>query len=102
VRIDDPGRSWPLLTLDRAALEHNVATVAATVAVAGADLAPHVKTHMSRELWARQLDAGAWGATVATPAQLRTALGWGNVRRALVANELVDPRDLAWPRAEST
>ncbi len=98
MRIDDPGRSWPLLTLDRAALEHNVATVATTVAAAGAELAPHVKTHMSRELWTRQLDAGAWGATVATPAQLHAALEWGNVRRAFLANELVDPRDLVWLR----
>ncbi len=98
MRIDDPGRSWPLLTLDRGALEHNVATVAAAVAAAGAELAPHVKTHMSPEIWRRQLDAGAWGATVATPGQLRTALAWGTVRRALVANELVDPRDLAWLR----
>ncbi len=98
MRIDDPGRSWPLLTLDRAALEHNIATVASVVAAAGAELAPHVKTHMSPEIWTRQLEAGAWGATVATPAQLRTAVEWGNVRRALVANELVDPRDLAWLR----
>lgn len=98
MRIDDAGRSWPLLTLDRAALEHNVATVAAAVDAAGAELAPHVKTHMSPEIWRRQLDAGAWGATVATPGQLRTALGWGTVRRALLANELVDPRDLAWLR----
>ncbi|AEG43801.1 alanine racemase [Isoptericola variabilis] len=99
MRIDDPGLSWPLLTLDRAALEHNVTTVAAAVSTAGAELAPHVKTHMSPELWARQRAAGAWGATLATPTQLRTALGWSTVPRALLANELVDPRDLAWLRA---
>jgi D-serine deaminase-like pyridoxal phosphate-dependent protein len=97
MRIDDAGLSWPTLTLDRAAVEHNVATVASAVAAAGAELAPHVKTHMSRTLWARQEAAGAWGPTVATPRQLRTVLGWG-VRRALLANELVDPRDVAWLR----
>ncbi|GAA4718039.1 amino acid deaminase [Isoptericola chiayiensis] len=98
MRIDDPGRSWPLLTLDDAAVTHNVATVADVVARHGAEHAPHVKTHLSRELWQRQRDAGAWGATVATPAQLRTVVGWGSAPRILLANELVDPRDAAWLR----
>ncbi|WP_402464411.1 alanine racemase [Isoptericola aurantiacus] len=97
MRIDDPGLTWPLLTLDDAAVRHNVATVAAVVAAHGAEHAPHVKTHMSPGLWERQRDAGAWGATVATPAQLRTAVGWG-AARLLLANELVDPRDAAWLR----
>ncbi|PFG42564.1 D-serine deaminase-like pyridoxal phosphate-dependent protein [Isoptericola jiangsuensis] len=97
MRIDDPGRSWPLLTLDRDAVEHNVATVAEVMASRGVDHAPHVKTHLSRGLWERQAAAGAWGATVATPTQLATVLGWG-VRRAFLANELVDPRDAAWLR----
>jgi D-serine deaminase-like pyridoxal phosphate-dependent protein len=94
MRIDDQGRSWPLLTLDRTALEHNVATVAGVVAAAGAELAPHVKTHMSRALWERQRVAGARFATVATPGQLRTVLAWGSARRVLLANVLVDPRDV--------
>lgn len=93
MRIDDPDRSWPLLTLDRSAVEHNIATVADAVVAAGAEHAPHVKTHMSPELWHRQRAAGAWGATVATPAQLRTVLAWGDAPRVLLANELVDPRD---------
>ncbi|MDR7381991.1 alanine racemase [Promicromonospora iranensis] len=102
LRIDDPTLTWPLLTLDEAALDHNIATVAGAFADAGVEHAPHVKTHMSREIWERQVAAGAWGATVATPAQLRTALGWGVPgagRRAFLANELVDPRDIAWLRA---
>jgi D-serine deaminase-like pyridoxal phosphate-dependent protein len=101
LRIDDPTLTWPLLTIDEAALDHNIGTVAAAFADAGVEHAPHVKTHMSREIWTRQVAAGAWGATVATPAQLRTALGWGLPgpgRRAFLANELVDPRDIAWLR----
>lgn len=101
LRIDDPTFTWPLLTLDEAALDHNIATVARAFADAGVEHAPHVKTHMSREIWERQVAAGAWGATVATPAQLRTALGWGLPgagRRAFLANELVDPREIAWLR----
>lgn len=102
LRIDDPTFTWPLLTLDEAALDHNIATVAGAFAAAGVEHAPHVKTHMSREIWERQAAAGAWGATVATPAQLRTVLGWGSPgagRRVFLANELVDPRDLAWLRS---
>jgi D-serine deaminase-like pyridoxal phosphate-dependent protein len=99
-RIDDPTYSWPLLTLDEAALDHNIATVAGAFAAAGVEHAPHVKTHMSRAIWARQAVAG-WGFTVATPVQLRTALGWGVPgagRRGFLANELVDPREIAWLR----
>jgi D-serine deaminase-like pyridoxal phosphate-dependent protein len=102
LRIDDPTFTWPSLTLDEAALDHNIATVAGAFAGAGVEHAPHVKTHMSRQIWERQVAAGAWGATVATPAQLRTALGWGVPgagRRVFLANELVDPRDIAWLRS---
>ncbi|WP_256030591.1 hypothetical protein, partial [Leifsonia xyli] len=35
---------------------------------------------MNRELWQRQLDAGAWGITLATPWQVSVALGWGILR----------------------
>lgn len=100
-RVDDSAFSWPLLTLDEAALDHNIATVAGAIAACGAEHAPHVKTHMSRDLTERQLAAGAWGGTVATPGQLRTFLGWGlggGGRRAILANELVDPREVAWLR----
>jgi D-serine deaminase-like pyridoxal phosphate-dependent protein len=102
LRIDDPTFTWPSLTLDEAALDHNIATVAGAFAGAGVEHAPHVKTHMSRQIWERQVAAGAWGATVATPAQLRTTLGWGVPgagRRVFLANELVDPRDIAWLRS---
>ncbi|GAB2485084.1 amino acid deaminase [Promicromonospora xylanilytica] len=105
LRIDDPTSTWPLLTLDEAALDHNIATVARVLAEGGVEHAPHVKTHMSREIWERQAAAGAWGATVATPAQLRTVLGWGVPgagRRVFLANELVDPRDIAWLRTALT
>ncbi|MFP3712925.1 alanine racemase [Puerhibacterium sp. TATVAM-FAB25] len=96
-RVDGGLFSWPLLTLEDAALEHNVAAAAKVLAAGGVEHAPHVKTHMARPLWERQAAAGAWGATVATPAQLRTLRDWG-VRRALLANELPDARDAAWLR----
>ncbi|MCP2262939.1 alanine racemase [Promicromonospora thailandica] len=98
LRIDDPTFLWPLLTLDEAALEHNITTVAGAFAAAGVEHAPHVKTHMARRVWERQSAVGVWGATVATPGQLRSVAGWG-VPRVFLANEIVDPRDIAWLRS---
>ncbi|MVA77637.1 alanine racemase [Auraticoccus sp. F435] len=91
-RLDDLPVSWPLACLDADALDHNLATMATACEQAGVLLAPHLKTHMSPPLLQAQLDAGAWGATVATPAQARVALGWGSPG-VLLANELVDPAD---------
>ncbi|MFJ4232333.1 alanine racemase [Cellulosimicrobium cellulans] len=93
-RLTDAAFSWPLLALDDATLDHNVGVVARVCAERGVEHAPHVKTTMSRALYARQAAAGAWGATVATPAQLRTVRDWG-VPRVLLANELLDPREIA-------
>jgi D-serine deaminase-like pyridoxal phosphate-dependent protein len=86
--------STPLLTLDEDALEQNLARMAAWCAERGVGLAPHGKTTMAPVLWDRQLRAGAWGITVANPAQLRVALRFG-VPRVHVANALVDPAALA-------
>ena len=46
-------------------------------------------------MFAAQLDAGAWGITVATGNQLLAAYSFG-VRRLLVANEILDPTVLRW------
>jgi D-serine deaminase-like pyridoxal phosphate-dependent protein len=64
----------PLLTLDAAALTHNVETMASWAEAAGVQLAPHGKTTMAPALWRYQLDAGALGITVATGWQLSVAL----------------------------
>ncbi|SEE99980.1 alanine racemase [Ruania alba] len=95
--ITDDVFSWPLLTLSEVALEHNIQTMASVCADAGVLHAPHVKTAMSQELYARQAGAGAWGATVATPAQLRAVRSWGS-SPVMLANELTDPRELRWLR----
>lgn len=87
--------STPVLTLDRGALTANRDAVAAWCAARGLGLAPHGKTTMAPRLWAEQLDAGAWGITVATAAQLAVARRFG-VRQVLVANELLSPAALRW------
>jgi D-serine dehydratase len=59
------------------------------------ELAPHAKTSLSPQLIRRQMEAGAWGATAATAAQVRGLLDIG-VTRILLANLLVDPVAIRW------
>ena len=84
----------PLAALDRDALAHNLRWMQAYARDQGFDLAPHGKTTMSPELFERQLDAGAWGITFANVFQLRVGVAAG-VRRALIANQLVQDIELA-------
>ena len=84
----------PVLVLDASAIDANVARMAAWCAERGVGLAPHGKTTMAPVLWERQLAAGAWGITLATPSQVRVALAFG-LRRVLLANALVDPVGIA-------
>ncbi|MGV9677023.1 alanine racemase [Nocardia sp. NPDC003482] len=97
-RLDD--LQTPVLTLDRGALDGNIAVMAEWAAAAGVRLAPHGKTTMAPRLWAEQLAAGAWGITVATPWQAQVARAFG-VDRVLLANPLLDPVGLRWAAAES-
>ncbi|WP_209621404.1 amino acid deaminase [Saccharothrix coeruleofusca] len=89
----------PLVVLDADALEHNLAVMARWCAEHGVALAPHGKTTMAPQLFARQFDHGAWGITAANTSQLRVYRAFG-VRRVLLANQLVDPAGLRWLAAE--
>jgi D-serine deaminase-like pyridoxal phosphate-dependent protein len=60
----------------------------------GAKLAPHGKTTMAPALFRRQLDAGAWGITLATAVQCATAFEHG-AARLLMANQLVGKPNMA-------
>ena len=87
----------PAALLRASALAGNLTAFQDYIDRAGVRLAPHGKTSMCPQLFDRQLRAGAWGMTVATYAQAKTALRVG-VKRLLVANELVgetEIRDLA-------
>src|SRR5258705_8993201 len=84
----------PLALLKREALEHNLAWMQRFVRERGIDLAPHGKTTMSPQLFARQLDAGAWGLTFATVTQLAVGVAAG-ARRALIANQVFGEHDLS-------
>ena len=97
------GRGWnaldgrfplPLAVLKRGAIEHNLAWMQAFVRERGIELAPHGKTTMSPQLFARQLDAGAWGLSFATVTQLAVGVAAG-ARRTLIANQVLADDDLA-------
>jgi D-serine dehydratase len=89
----------PALVLKEHALAHNFDLMARWCQARGVALAPHGKTTMSPELFARQLEAGAWGITAATPAQARMYRAFG-VERILLANELVEPGAVRWVASE--
>ena len=84
----------PLALLKRDAVAHNVAWMQQQVRHWGIDLAPHGKTTMSPQLFARQLDAGAWGLSFATVNQLAIGVAAG-ARRTLIANQVLGDADLA-------
>jgi D-serine deaminase-like pyridoxal phosphate-dependent protein len=85
----------PLLTLSGPGLQHNVETLARWCAEHGVQLAPHGKTTMAPALWAKQLEAGAWGITLANAYQLGVARAYG-VSRVMIANAVVSPLQLRW------
>lgn len=57
-------------------------------------LCPHGKTTMTPDFFRRQLDAGAWGLTLATVPQVQAAAQAG-VPRVLMANQLVGKANMA-------
>jgi D-serine deaminase-like pyridoxal phosphate-dependent protein len=86
---------YPALVLHEEQLVHNIITMADYCRHHGVELAPHAKTSLSPQLIRRQMEAGAWGATAATAAQVRGLLAIG-VPRILLANLLVDPVAIRW------
>ncbi|MCC2973015.1 amino acid deaminase [Massilia sp. IC2-476] len=86
--------SFPVAVLKTSALQHNLAWMKAFCERHGATLAPHGKTTMSPQLFAAQLANGAWGITLASATQVQVAYRF-NVRRVLLANQLVARADIA-------
>jgi len=71
----------PALIVDRAALERNIAAMAAFAEAQGVALRPHAKTHKSGEIARRQIAAGAAGICCAklAEAEALAADGVGNI-----------------------
>ncbi|OON81387.1 amino acid deaminase [Streptomyces tsukubensis] len=93
------GFTTPVLALSAESLEHNLALMETYSERHGLAFAPHGKTSMAPQLFARQLERGAWGITLAVPHQVRVARAFG-VPRVFLANELVDAAALRWIAAE--
>jgi D-serine dehydratase len=89
----------PAMLLSQPALQANVDAMAAYCGEHGALLAPHGKTTMAPQVFARQIEAGAWAMTAATPAQLRVYRRFG-VQRVLYANQMLEPAALRWLAGE--
>lgn len=98
MRLGDIGKQgWNLLredlplpaaVLKRSALDQNSRFMRLFLDHAGVSIAPHGKTTMSPQLFARQLDDGAWAITLATAQQVRVARTYG-CARIVLANQLV-------------
>ncbi|MBA3655166.1 MAG: alanine racemase [Actinobacteria bacterium] len=82
----------PALVVDRAAFEHNVATMAA--ALPGPRLRPHVKAHKTTAIARRQAEAGHLGFTCATILEVERLAAAGLGADLMLANEVVDARRL--------
>jgi D-serine dehydratase len=78
----------PLMVLKESALAHNLQAMAAWCADNHLLLAPHGKTTMCPQLYARQLAHGAWGITVANIAQAQVCQHFG-VPRIVIANQVI-------------
>ncbi|MEP7357110.1 MAG: alanine racemase [Anaerolineales bacterium] len=83
----------PSMTLNGAAMAHNIRLMQAYCDRHGAWLAPHGKTTMAPQIFAAQLAAGAWAITLANIAQLQVARGFG-IDRMFIANEMTSDYDL--------
>jgi D-serine dehydratase len=83
----------PLAVIRREPLQHNLGWLQALADRVGIGLAPHGKTTMAPALFQAQLDAGAWGITFASVAQLAVGVAAG-VRQALIANQVLQAPEL--------
>lgn len=83
----------PAMTVRESAVRNNLLLQRRWLESLGVSIAPHAKTHLSPELTAAQIDAGAWGFTVATVHQARLLVSFG-ATRILIAQELAAGVDL--------
>ena len=86
--------SLPSAVLYQDKLLHNLQWMSRFITAYGMHLAPHGKTTMAPKLFQMQLEAGAWGITLATAQQVKVAHDY-SVRRILMANQLVGKQNMA-------
>jgi D-serine dehydratase len=86
--------SLPCAVLYEQKLQHNLKWMQRFINEYGMRLAPHGKTTMAPKLFQMQIDAGAWGITLATAHQAMVAWRHG-IKRVLMANELIGRQNMA-------
>lgn len=86
--------SLPAAVIYERQLLHNISWMQAFAERHGARLAPHGKTTMTPGLFYRQLEAGAWGITLATATQCVAAFEHG-VTRLLMANQVIGAANMS-------
>lgn len=90
MRLED--LQTPALVVDKAMLEHNLATMAA--ALPGNRLRPHVKAHKTTALARLQVAQGHTGFTLATIREVEGMAAAGLGQDLMLANEVLDARRL--------
>ncbi len=89
----------PVLVLKQEALENNINFMKKFIHNNAIQIAPHGKTSMAPQLFAKQLSEGAWGLTCATVSQLQIYRRFG-VKRVLLANQLVGKANIEYVLSE--
>lgn len=87
----------PVAVLKHSALDNNLQTMQAYIERVGVKLAPHAKTTMCPQLFARQIERGAWGLSVATMTQFKLCHDIGNaigLTRLILANQLIGTAEI--------
>ncbi len=90
---------FPVALIKRSSLDHNRAWMRRFLAAAGAQLCPHGKTTMSPQLFAAQLEDGAFGITCATVSQLQVYRQF-RIERVLMANQVIGRQEIAYVLGE--
>ena len=89
----------PVLTVDSAVVDRNLAAMHRWTSDRGLELAPHGKTTMSPTMWARMFRNGATALTLATAWQVQIARAAG-IETIMLANTLASPPGIEWISAE--
>jgi 3-hydroxy-D-aspartate aldolase len=84
----------PVLSIDRHALDRNIARMAAIAKKAGVALRPHAKTHKSVDIAQRQVAAGAIGVCCAKLGEAE-ALAAGGIDNILITSPVVSAPAIA-------
>ncbi|WP_434567295.1 amino acid deaminase [Vibrio chagasii] len=93
-RLVDEDISLPVAIIKQSALTNNLNWMQSFADHHQVKLSPHGKTSMTPNFFRQQLENGAWGITVATPAQAEIAAMAG-AKRIIMANQLVGKTNIA-------